>query len=58
MFHKRSRIPKSQSQMENPEKLAILSTQDKDKNTCWTSLYADKRKQRKQDMNPPINNWR
>jgi hypothetical protein len=41
------RIPKSQSKMDNPWKLAIYGTQDKEKqnkiktqhNMCWTPLY-------------------
>ena len=44
-------IPKGQSKMDNPDKLATQATQDKDKqnknkqhNMCWTSLYANKQK--------------
>ena len=46
--NKRQRIPKGQSKMDNPEKLATQGTQDEEKqnkrqhNMCWTPLYASK----------------
>ena len=42
--------------MGNPEKMATQGTQDEDKQSktqhtmCWTPLYTNKHKQRKQDM--------
>ena len=48
--NKRQKIPKGQSEMDNPEKLATQGTQDDDKqnttqyNMCWTLLCANKQK--------------
>jgi hypothetical protein len=50
--------------LDNPKKLATYGTQDdKNKtktqhNMCWISIYANKYKDCKQDMNPPTNNRR
>ena len=47
--NKRLRIPKGQSKINNPEKLATYGTQDEEKNTknlhnmCWTPLYVNRR---------------
>ena len=44
---KRQRIPKGQSKMDNPKKLATYGTQDEEKqnkNMCWIPLYAIKHK--------------
>ena len=47
--NKHLRIPKGQSKINNPEKLATYGTQDEEKNTkklhnmCWTTLYGNKR---------------
>ena len=45
-IHKRQRIPKGQSKMDHPEKLATQGTQDEEKqkiqdNMCWTPLYVN-----------------
>ena len=43
-------LPKEQSKMDNPEKLAIQGTQDEENKTntqhkmCWTPLYRNKYK--------------
>ena len=50
IINKRQRIPKWQSKMDNPEKLATQSTQDEVKKTkaqsnmCWTPLFVNKHK--------------
>ena len=48
IVNKRQRIPKGQSQLDNPEKLVTYGTQDDVKqnkaqyNMYWTPLYANK----------------
>jgi len=53
--------------MDNPEKQAILGTQDTRRrhtahthivNMCWTSLCGNKHKERSKDMVAPTSNWR
>ena len=47
--------------MDNAEKLTAQTKKNKTKtqhNMCWTPLYVNKHKQRKQDITPPTNNWR
>ena len=39
MFNKRYRTPKGQSNMDNPEKLATLGTQDEEKQNKNTTQY-------------------
>ena len=49
-LNKRQRIPKRQSEIDNPEKLATLDTQDEDRQHKYTTLYVLEttvRKQRK-----------
>ena len=40
MEYKRQRIPKGQSEMDNPEKLATQGTQDEEKQNKNTTQYA------------------
>ena len=59
-------MPKGQSKMDNPEKLAIQSTQDEEKqnknttqyNMCWIQQCGNKHIQLKYEMSPHTNNWR
>ena len=39
VIYKRQRIPKGQSKMDNPEKLATYGTQDEDKQSKNTTQY-------------------
>ena len=50
-MNKRQRIPKWQSEMDNPEKLATQSTQDEEKQNKNTTQYV-------LDLSSPTNNWR
>ena len=56
LANKRQRIPKGQSEMDNPEKLATQGNKTKENkiktqhNMCWTSLCANKHKHCKQDI--------
>jgi hypothetical protein len=54
----RERVPKRQSTIDIPEKLATYGTQDEEEhnnNMCWTPLCASKHKYSKLDKNPPTN---
>ena len=53
--NKRQKIPKGQSEMDNPEKLGTQGTQDEGKNTIQ---YVPDTTTSKQDMSPLTNNWR
>ena len=54
IVNKRQRIPKGQSELDNPEKLVTYGTQDDEKqnttqhNVYWTPLLANKHEKRKQ----------
>ena len=58
-LNKSQKIPKEQSNMDNKKTGNLVHTnrrKTKQKhNMCWTPLYANKHKQRKQGMIPPTN---